>query len=192
VKRRLIRVNLRRVSLPAWALVVLVLVLVDQGSRAAMRSLLSPGERLPLVDGFVYLHYVQNWRGYAWFVPDLPAWLDGLFVAGRALIAVLAYPVYRYYIRNERESVWAGLALLGITAGVLGNLHGDWFFPYTTDFLQVFQSPSANLADLFTYAGVAALGVESLEHLRRRKHVPGSSSRRWVLRDFRRILRRIF
>jgi signal peptidase II len=191
VKRRFMRVNLRRISLPAWVLVVLVLVLVDQGSRAAMRSLLAPGERLPVVDGFLYLHYVQNGRGYAGFVPDLPAWFDGIFFAGRALIAALAYPVYRFYIKTERESAWAGLALLGISAGVLGNLQGDWFFPNTTNFLQLFQSPSANLADLFTYAGVAALGVESLEHLRRRKFVPRSASRRWVSDGFRRIIKRI-
>jgi hypothetical protein len=34
------------------------------------------------------------------------------------------------------------------------------FAPYTTDFIQVFHSPSAKLADVYAYIGIGALAVE--------------------------------
>lgn len=146
-----------------------LLILVDQGAKALVRAFLSPGMRLPLIDGLLYLTYVQNYRGFSWFVPDLPGWVHLAFFLLRLIILGLAFPVYAIYTQTVRRSRLAWIALLGISAGVLGNLIDDLFFPFTTDFLQVLRSPSANLADLYAYIGVAVMTLETVVWIRDRK-----------------------
>lgn len=154
---------------PNWVVLTGLLVLADQGTKAAVRAFLSPGMRLPLIDGLVYLTYVQNYSGFSWFVPDLPGWVHPAFFILRLVILGLIFPVYAFYTQKVRRSKLAWIALGGISAGILGNLIDDLFFPFTTDFLQVLRSPSANLADLYAYTGVAAMAIETMAWIRVRK-----------------------
>jgi hypothetical protein len=41
--------------------------------------------------------------------------------------------------------------------------------PFTTDFIQVFHSPGANLADIYSYVGISALVVEMIWAFRGRR-----------------------
>jgi lipoprotein signal peptidase len=72
----------------------------------------------------------------------------------------MAFPVYDFYSRSRPSTRWAWLALVALSASIAGNLLDDLFVPYTTDFIQVFDSPSANFADLFSYVGLGALAIE--------------------------------
>lgn len=156
------RLDFRSLAFMPWLIITGLLVLVDQGTKAIVRAFLYPGSRLPLIDGFLYVTLVQNYRGFSWFVPTLPLWVHLAFFILRVVIVMMAFPVYRFYSQTVPESRWAGVAVFGVSAGVLGNLTDGLFLPYTTDFLQVFGSPSANFADLYAYIGVAALGVETI------------------------------
>jgi lipoprotein signal peptidase len=157
------------ISFALWFAVTLLLALIDQAAKAVVRAYLLPGDRLPLLGGFFSLTFSQNYRGFSWFVPGLPALANPLFFIVRLVILLLAFSVYRFYTQTVRSSRWTGLAVLGISASVLGNLVDDILMPFTTDFLQVFNSPAANLADLFGYFGLSALCVEFIAWFRLRK-----------------------
>lgn len=146
-----------------------LLILIDQVSKAAIRASLLPGSRLPIIDNILFISFVPNYRGVSWFVPDLPGWFPPLFLALRLAILVLAFPVYDYYDSCEGAGRWAWIALVAISAGVAGNLLDDLFVSYTTDFIQLFESPSANIADLISYAGITALVIELGRHWKRRR-----------------------
>jgi lipoprotein signal peptidase len=137
-----------------------VLILLDQTSKALIRTHLLPGSRLPLIGEILFITYTPNYRGVSWFVPDLPAWILSLILILRLLVMLMAFPVYDFYSRYYRTSSFALLASILISAGIAGNLLDGAFTPFTTDFIQVFQSPSANFADLFSMAGLCALSIE--------------------------------
>jgi len=141
------------------ALVVL-LVFLDQLSKAVIRTTLAPGESIPIIDGFLSITFVQNFKGFSWWVPALPSWTTAAFLVVRVVILLLAFPFYSFYTHIHRRSVWARLACIAITAGILGNMLDDLFVPYTTDFIQFFNWPSPNFADIYAYVGIVAVAVE--------------------------------
>jgi lipoprotein signal peptidase len=134
----------RKLSFKQLAYLTGILVLVDQGTKALVRGYMHAGNRIPLIDDFLFIAYVQNYRGFSWFVPDLPQWVIPIFFTLRVVIVFMAFPVYLFYTQTVRKSMVAVIAVLGISAGVIGNLLDDIFMPFTTDFLQVFNSLSAN------------------------------------------------
>jgi lipoprotein signal peptidase len=152
-----------------WITWTRLLVLLDQSTKAAVRAFLIPASSLPLIDGLVCITYIQNFRGLSWFVPDLPKWTHLVFFLLRVIIMALVFPVFRFYTIKVRQSRWTWIALLGVSAGILGNLIDDLFVPFTTDFLQVLHSPSANLADLYSYTGIISIGAEMIVWFRLRK-----------------------
>jgi lipoprotein signal peptidase len=152
-----------------WAGFTCLLVAVDQLSKLVVRATLSPGSTLPLLDDILRITFVPNYRGFSWFVPVPPEWVKTPFLLLRLLIFLMAFPVYEFYRRSGQGSRWAWVALIGISAGTMGDALDDLFFPYTTDFIQVCQSPSANFADTLSFVGVGALLVEVALRWRREK-----------------------
>jgi lipoprotein signal peptidase len=117
----------------------------------------------------VRVTFAPNYRGFSWFLPVLPEWVKPPFLLLRLFIFVMAFPVYEFYKRSGRASGWASVALIGISAGTLGNILDDLFMPYTTDFIQVLRFPSANFADLGSFVGLGALVLEVTLRWRRMK-----------------------
>jgi signal peptidase II len=152
-----------------WAGLTCLLVAVDQISKWVVRATLSPGGTTPILGDVLRVTFVPNYRGFSWFVPVLPAWVEAPFMLLRLFVFMMALPVYEFYRWSGQGGRWAWVALIGISAGTMGNILDDLFLPYTTDFLQVCRSPSANFADLLSYVGVGALLVEVALRWRRRK-----------------------
>jgi len=152
-----------------WAGLTCLLVALDQVSKLVVRSTLTPGSTLPILGDILSVTFIPNYRGFSWFVPVLPEWVVPPFLLLRLLIFGMAFPVYEFYKRSGRALGWAWVALIGISTGTLGNVLDDLFLPYTTDFIQVFHSPSGNFADLWSFVGVLALLVEVALRWRRTK-----------------------
>jgi signal peptidase II len=148
---------------------VCLLVVVDQVTKSIVRKAFTPGGSIPLIGDVLRITFVQNFEGFSWWVPTLPLWVKSAFRVVLICIALLAFPVYSLYTQTRRQSTWADIAVAGITASALGHLVDDLFVPYTTDFFQVFHSPSANLADVYSYVGIGALAVEMIYVFRVRK-----------------------
>jgi signal peptidase II len=159
----------QRRDLLLWAGLTCMLVILDQVSKLAVRSTLTPGSIIPLLGDVLRVTFIPNYRGFSWFVPVLPDWVKPLFLLLRVSIFSLVFPAYQFYKRYGRATGWAWVASIGISAGTIGNVVDDLLLPYTTDFIQVFRSPSANLADLCSFVGVLALLVEVALWWRRAK-----------------------
>ena len=145
---------------------VCLLVIVDQAAKAVVRKALTPGGSVPLIGDALRITFIQNYTGFSWWVPALPSWVKSVFRVVLFFIVLLAFPVHIFYTQTRRQSIWADIAVVGITASGWGHLLDDLFVPYTTDFIQAFHSPSANLADVYSYVGIGALVVEMVLVLR--------------------------
>ena len=164
------RVNLRkRNRLLQLIAIVCLLVIVDQVTKAIVREALAPGDSIPLIGDVLGITFFQNFKGFSWWVPALPPWVEAVLRAALIFMVLLAFPVYIFYTHTRRQSIWADAAVVGIAASGLGHLMDDLFSPYTTDFIQVFHSPSANLADVYSYVGIGALAVETILAFRIKK-----------------------
>jgi len=150
-----------------WFISTVLLALVDQLSKAFIRSAQPPGCRTPVIDDLVFITFIPNYRGFSWFVPDQPQWVEISFFFLRILLLLLAFPLFTFYSAQGSAGRWSWIALLGLSGGILGNLLDGLFTPFTTDFIQIGHSPSANLADLFAFIGLFALAAEGLSRWRR-------------------------
>jgi lipoprotein signal peptidase len=149
--------------------IVCLLVIADQVSKAMVREVLAPGDSVPFIDRVLQITFVQNYRGFSWWVPTPPLWVEWAFRVVLIAIVLVAFPVHTVYTQTRRPSIWADLAVVGITASSCGHLLDDLFAAYTIDFIQVFHSPSANLADVYSYIGIGGLAVETVLMLRIRQ-----------------------
>jgi lipoprotein signal peptidase len=123
---------------------------------------MTAGESVPVLGDYVRFTFTQNFSGFSWWVPDLPAWTTLAFQLVLMLIVIFTIPVYAFYSTSRRRSVLAAVAAVAIAASCLGHLTDALFVPYATDFIQVFDSPRANLADVYAYVGLCALALELL------------------------------
>jgi len=175
-----------------WVGLTCLLAAIDQVTKLVVRSAMTPASSLPIFADVVRVTFVPNYRGFSWFVPVLPEWVKPPFLLLRLFISVMAFPVYEFYRRSARASVWASVALIGISAGTLGNVLDDLFMPYTTDFIQVLRFPSANFADIWSFVGLGALVVEGTSRWRKRQpqwqgfrnHWAKATQVRWAFFEF--------
>ena len=156
------------VQIRLFALVCL-LVIADQISKAVVRAILPPSGSIALIDDVLRITFVPNFAGFSWWVPPLRAWVRVTFQVVLCFIVLAAFPVYLFYTHTRRHSIWTDIGFVGVVASVLGHLLDDFFMPFTTDFIQVFRSPSANLADIYSYVGITALVVEAICAFRERR-----------------------
>lgn len=158
-----------RRSVRTSAAVALFAATVDQATKALVRATMAPGESLSVFGDYLRVTFAQNFSGFSWWVPDLPAWTTLVFQVVLLLILLFTFPVYAFYSTARRRSVLAAVAAVGIAASCLGHLTDALFVPYTTDFIQVLSSPSANVADVCAYVGLCALAIEMMRAWRARQ-----------------------
>ena len=152
-------------NIQVWSswLTIVLLVFGDWLSKTLVRTNLSPGNSISILGDILKITYFQNYVGFSWWVPELPSWskviLQGLFL----FVILAAYPVYLFYVNQRRHSFWVDLAFIGIVASLTGHLLNDWFLPYTVDFIQIYHSPCANFADIYSYVAINALIIEIVQ-----------------------------
>lgn len=149
--------------------IICLLVIADQVIKAVIRINLPPGSNFALIDDVLRFNFVQNYTGFSWWVPPLPAWAKVTFQLLLFFIVLAGFPVYVFYTSKRRRSIWANISFVGVIAACLGHLLDDFFAPFTTDFIQIFHSPSANFADIYAYLGISALTIETIVVFRIRK-----------------------
>ena len=154
---------MNRVNLLPHLLIISLLVAADYAVKVLVRANLSPGESIPLIGDILRVTYVQNYSGFSWFVPPLPAWVKYTFQFFLVLLALAAFPVYLFYTSARRRTIWTDIALIFLVAAFLGHSINDLLLTFTIDFLEVFHSPKANFADLFAYIGIGALLIETVQ-----------------------------
>ncbi|PKQ21373.1 MAG: signal peptidase II [Actinobacteria bacterium HGW-Actinobacteria-6] len=128
----------------------LLVVAVDQISKAAIRANFSLGESVPLIKGVINLTYVRNMgAAFGLFPGKLP-----VFIA--ISIGVLGGIAWVWW-RIKPQSRWVALALGLVAGGATGNLIDRIVAGRVTDFFDVGWWPVFNIADMALDIGVAIL-----------------------------------
>ncbi|MFL5911638.1 MAG: signal peptidase II [Gaiellaceae bacterium] len=134
-----------------WALtglVVALVLLVDQGTKALVRDSIAAGEQRDVLGPLSFVN-VHN-RGVAF----------GFLGGGGAIVLVVTFTALAlllvYFARHaERPLLWLPTGL--VLGGALGNLIDRIRQGYVTDFIHLPHWPAFNVADMCITGGVVAL-----------------------------------
>ncbi len=145
--------------------VVLVALPLDQLSKILVESRLAHGERVPLVEGFLYITHARNpgaaFGLFSWMASD--GKVMGFAVVSLVAILVIAAFYHRLAPGDRLQSL--GLSL--VLAGASGNFIDRIWRSEVVDLLHVrlwsgYAWPDFNVADLCIIMGVAALITDLL------------------------------
>lgn len=136
--------------------ITILLVVVDQVSKQLVRSMMVPGETIPLVPNIFHLTYVQN-PGAAF---GILAHRTNFFIIITLAVIVLIL-LFFWRISPEHKMIKTALALqLG---GAVGNLIDRLLLGHVTDFFDFRIWPVFNIADMAVVVGVGLLCWEILK-----------------------------
>ncbi len=145
----------------AWYGLALVLVVLDQYTKAMATEAMTYGEQI-VVTPFFNWTLLHNTGAAFSFLSDAGGWQNGFFCTVAA--AVSAYLVYWLY-RTPKSQPWQGLALSLVLGGAIGNLYDRLMLGYVVDFIQVhyqhYYWPAFNIADSAICVGAFILILTS-------------------------------
>ena len=136
-------------------LIALVIVVVDQGSKAWASNSLQGGQTLPLLPHLLSLQLVHN-TGAAFSVLQNSTALLGLLSLGVGIALI-------FWIWRERVlPIWQGLAAAALLGGTLGNGLDRWRLGYVVDFLALepIDFPIFNGADVAINLAVLCFAID--------------------------------
>ena len=137
----------------------LVIVVLDQVTKHAIRSSFSLGESNSVISSFFDLTYVRN-TGAVW--GSLQHQNEWLAVVSIAVLVLIAF--FYHYLAGGRMIFSAALGC--IMGGILGNLIDRIKLGWVTDFLDFYWNtshwPSFNIADAAICMGVGLYLLASL------------------------------
>jgi signal peptidase II len=142
----------------------LVVVVLDQMTKAVVVARLGLHESVSVVDGLFALTYVRN-TGAAFGI--LAGRMASLRVPLLMTVSVLALTVLIWFLRTVASDRWVVVAACGaVFGGALGNLIDRAAYGEVIDFLDVYVGnwhwPAFNVADAAITVGVIVLCVDSL------------------------------
>ncbi len=146
-----------------WLRVSALAIIADQLSKWWVLTHTMPGQRIPLIDGFLYRTLVFN-RGAAFsFLADGSGWQRWFFVV-LAIVICVGLAVWLW--RTPRRDWRTALPLALIIGGALGNLIDRVMTGRVTDFVLVYFGdwayPAFNVADSCICVGAVLLIAFSL------------------------------
>ena len=127
----------------------LVVVALDQASKALVRAFMDRGESWP-ADSFVRLHYVTNTGAAFGILQNQTGFLIVTTVVGLAAI-------YLYYRNPPFDHIVAPIAIGMMLGGAAGNLLDRLRLGQVTDFIDFRFWPSFNVADSSITVGIFVL-----------------------------------
>lgn len=137
-----------------FAIIVIVLILLDQISKFAAVKYLKPIGNFTVIEGTLDFTYVEN-RGAAFGIMQNHRWI---FITV-TLIITIALIIYKIKSRPQDKVLNTSLCL--IISGALGNLIDRIFRGYVVDMLEVtfIEYPVFNVADCFVVTGAILLSI---------------------------------
>ncbi|MBE6036745.1 MAG: signal peptidase II [Clostridiales bacterium] len=135
-----------------YMIVILLWVALDQYSKYLVRTGMSLGETIPLLEDIFHLTYVNNY-GAAFGI------FQGkqVFLIIFTLIALVGIAVY-LFTQRKKLNWYLLLAMALVVGGGIGNLIDRIVFGYVVDFLDFrLWSPVFNVADVGVCCGCALM-----------------------------------
>lgn len=136
--------------------IIIAVLILDQGSKAAVQMLMYQGESIPVLPSVFNLTYIMNPGAAFGILPNQKA----LFITTGFLLIIAVLAGYRK-LPPGRKLLRYGLGL--VLGGALGNLVDRLRFGRVVDFLDFHVWPVFNLADTAIFIGVCLLAWELLK-----------------------------
>lgn len=133
-------------------LVAILVVVIDQITKAIVRGAIPIGESLTLIPGFVYLTHIAN-SGAAFGI--LQNYRAIFFVAAAIVIGLIFYFQRTLAKDNRGMNLLLGLVM----GGAIGNLIDRVAIGAVTDFVDFRFWPVFNVADSAIVVGAIFLGI---------------------------------
>lgn len=136
----------------SYAILAVILVIMDQLTKYAVRAGIPLGGTKPFIPGILDLTYVQN-TGAAFSILRTHTWL--LTLTSAVMVLVICYLIVKGFFKNALGR-WAAMLVL---AGGMGNLIDRAVFGCVTDMLKTtfIDFPVFNVADCCITVGVPLL-----------------------------------
>lgn len=135
---------------------VIVLILLDQGTKFWALASLKPIHNITLVEGFMDLTFVEN-RGVAFGMFSGQRWVILL------LTCIIAVGLIWFYVTLPKKQEYrpVRVSLILILSGAMGNIIDRMFRGYVVDFFEFtfFEWPVFNVADIYVVVGVILLAL---------------------------------
>ncbi len=135
---------------------VVILLLLDQGTKLWALASLKPIHNMTLVEGFMDLTFVEN-RGVAFGMFSGQRWFILL------LTGIIAVGLIWFYVTMPKKKEYFPLrvSLVLVLSGAIGNIIDRLFRGYVVDFFEFtfFEWPVFNVADIYVVVGVILLAL---------------------------------
>lgn len=144
-----------------WLGLSLLVLVLDQWSKIAIKGAMSLYQSIMLVPGF-NLTYVHNTGAAFSFLSEAGGW-QRWFFAAMAIIISGILTVWLYRLKKHETLLAFALAL--VLGGAIGNLVDRLAYGYVIDFLDVYYEawhwPAFNVADMAISIGAFLMLLES-------------------------------
>ena len=130
---------------------VIVLILLDQGTKLWALESLKPIHNMTLAEGFMDLTFVEN-RGVAFGMFSGQRW----FILLLTCVIVIGLVWFYIILPRKQEYRPVRVSLVLILSGAVGNIIDRLFRGYVVDFFEFtfFEWPVFNVADIYVVVGV--------------------------------------
>jgi signal peptidase II len=154
-------------SLAPWLVIASVILVLDQTTKLAVQTALTPDERVPVAPFFdlILVYNTGAAAPLAWlfsFLPGASGWQRGFFIA----VAIGAIALIVHLLRRHAADRLFCAALALILGGAIGNLWDRIALGHVVDFVLLhaggYHFPAFNVADSAITAGAALLIWEVL------------------------------
>lgn len=147
-----------------WRIAIIVaVVLLDRLSKMYIQANFSPLDTVAVIPGVFNIVHAENPGAAFSMLADAPLAVRRavLVVLSGAVMAVIAFLLFRPQPSNARETDITPIGLALVLGGALGNFWDRVIVGTVTDFIQVFlgsyEYPSFNIADSAIFCGAVLL-----------------------------------
>ena len=140
-----------------WLAVIIVTVFLDQLTKYLTVLHLKPIDTLPIIEDVFHLTYVEN-TGAAFGMMKDARWVF-MITSTLAIIGILGYMIYRYYVKKEKLHWAEALSLSLIVGGGIGNMIDRTMLGYVVDMIdcRFINFAVFNVADSFVCIGAGLM-----------------------------------
>ena len=173
-----------------WVFLILA-VATDQGIKAYLFSREWETISIPLIEPVFYLEPTQNTLGsYLWVLLNLKQGSHLVNIILFSLVGFGLIEVWRFYVKNKRNSFWINGFIHLFLAGLLANLIDNAFWGGSLDYITIKPFYTFDLKDLYITLCELFLITELMDNrlLKRFFRMPREDSRR-LNQEFFRFIR---
>ena len=140
-----------------WFAVIIVTVFLDQLTKYLTVLHLKPIDTHPIIEDILHLTYVEN-TGAAFGMMKNARWIF-MITSTVAIIGILAYMIYRTYIKKDKMHWMEAMSLSLIVGGGIGNMIDRTVLGYVVDMIdcRFINFAVFNVADSFVCIGAGVM-----------------------------------